>query len=239
MKRLYVSTRDGFSTAHFYNQKQWNSNTNDTEFGLCYSEYGHGHNYSLDVTFSVLRSIAVNVSEYEKILKKVKSLITVILRDFDHRHLNFTHPDFTSNERISTTEVLTEVIYSSLEKIWDDPNTDLKPDPPYWSGVTLHGVQVWETGLLAAVTEKSFVCLARPILSWSTAKIHHAIRLTSGESRSLEITLPTSLALKVDNYLKSMANKTSSLEALCCAIQEHFQQPIFMKTKSDYFLLAE
>lgn len=229
MKRLYASMRGVFSTAHFYHQKQWDSKTNEAEFGLCFSDHGHGHNYSLDVTFSLPRSIAVKKRDCDEVLRKVKSLIDLVLQDFDHRHLNFTHPAFKTNERISTTEVLSEVLEQSLLKLWQKPE---------FSMVQFHGVQVWETGLLAAATETSLVSLARPKEAWSTVKIHTSIRLASGESRSLAISLSPHFSSKAADFLKSADGQFHNLEALCCALQENVGQSILMNTKSDYFLFA-
>lgn len=229
MKHLYASMRGTFSTAHFYRQKQWDSKTNEAEFGLCFSDYGHGHNYSLDVTFSIPRLIAIKKHECDEALQKVKSSINSVLQEFDHRHLNFTHPAFKTNERISTTEVLSEVLEQSLLKLWQQPE---------FSIVKFRGVQVWETNLLAAATETSLVSLARPKEAWSTAKFHTSVRLSSGESRSLEITLSPLISIKAAEYLKSVDGQFHNLEALCCALQENFDEPILMNTKSDYFLFA-
>jgi len=244
MKRLYVSTRGTFSTAHFYNQKEWTAETNQAEFGLCFSEFGHGHNYSLDVTFSVPRAVATKEKQYSEILGTVKSLVAILLQDFDHRHLNFTHPAFTSNERISTTEVLSEVLEASLLKIWKQ----LSLKPSEWSTVKLLGLQVWETNLLAAATERSLVNFSRSNTTWTTTKIQQQIRLISGECRSLEIAFfdshhaanpPPMLPSRAAEYLKSVDGQFGNLEGLCCALQQNFKQPILLNTKSDYFLFAD
>ena len=145
MNRLYVSTRGYFSTAHFYKQKKWDDKTNAAEFGLCFSEFGHGHNYSVDLTFATPRHLAKNAGEYSKVLDSVNALVSTMLQDFDHRHLNFTHPAFNSSERISTTEIISEVLESSFKAQWERFNPTLKN----WSDVEFCGVQVWETHLLA------------------------------------------------------------------------------------------
>ncbi|MDX9731554.1 MAG: hypothetical protein RBT63_07270 [Bdellovibrionales bacterium] len=38
-----------FSTAHLYHQPSWSEEKNRAEFGACFSQYGHGHNYRLEV----------------------------------------------------------------------------------------------------------------------------------------------------------------------------------------------
>jgi 6-pyruvoyltetrahydropterin/6-carboxytetrahydropterin synthase len=243
MRRLYISTRGSFSTAHFYRQKKWDDKTNAAEFGLCFSEFGHGHNYSVDVTFSTARQLAVNASEYARVFDAVNALIGTVLQDFDHRHLNFTHPAFNSSERISTTEIISEVLESSIIEQWKRPNPALKN----WSYVEFCGVQVWETHLLAAATAKSLVCLPRSKGSWSAMKLQFPITLVSGESRSLDIAffasqkterLPPSLINDAASFLKNADGKFHSLESLCCAIQENLGHEVLLSTKSDYFLFA-
>jgi 6-pyruvoyltetrahydropterin/6-carboxytetrahydropterin synthase len=229
MKRLYASARGAFSAAHFYHQKQWDLKANEAEFGLCFSKYGHGHNYSLDVTYSVPYEIAVNEGEYDEVLQNIKSLIIVVLKDFDHHHLNFTHPAFNTNQRISTTEVLSEVIEKSILKLWQKSKL---------VSAKFHGVQVWETNLLAAATEKSILSLARAKPAWSSTKLHHSVRLSTGECISIEVTVPPPVSSKAADFLDSTDRQFVSLEALCCALQEHVDQPVLMSTKSDYFLLA-
>lgn len=243
MKRLYVSTRGFFSTAHFYKQKKWDDKTNAAEFGLCFSEFGHGHNYSVDVTFSTPRQLAGNTSEYSKVLDAVNALVGTVLQDFDHCHLNFTHPAFRTNERISTTEVISEVLESAFFAQWGRSNPALKN----WSDVEFCGVQVWETHLLAAATTKSLVCLARAKGPWSAMKLQFPITLATGESRSLDIAffasrkedgLPPSLFADAANFLKKADRQFPSLESLCCAIQENLGHEVLLSTKSDYFLFA-
>ncbi|MBN8541727.1 MAG: 6-carboxytetrahydropterin synthase [Deltaproteobacteria bacterium] len=243
MKRLYVSTRGFFSTAHFYKQKNWDTETNAKEFGLCFSEFGHGHNYSLDITFAVPRRIAKIETTYSQILRGVNSIAGVVLQDFDHRHLNFTHPDFISGERISTTEVITKVLESSISKQWAAKQWALE----HWLEVEFLGVQVWETHLLAASTQKSLICVSRSEETWTALKIQHPIVLNSGESRSLAIAFfespkregrSSSLFIDAEKFLKNADGRFSSLENLCCALQENFGHDVLLSTKSDYFLFA-
>ena len=243
MKRLYVSTRGSFSTAHFYKQKKWDDKTNAAEFGLCFSEFGHGHNYSVDVTFTTSRQLAGNANEYAKALEAVNALVGTVLQEFDHRHLNFTHPAFRTSERISTTEVISEVLESAFVAQWKRPNPALKN----WSDVEFCGVQVWETHLLAAATAKSLVCLPRSKGPWSAMKLQFPITLVTGESRSLDIALfnsrkkealPPSLFNDAANFLKNADGKFHNLESLCCAIQENLGHEVLLSTKSDYFLFA-
>ena len=94
-----------FSAAHFYNQPQWTPQKNQEEFGRCYTEYGHGHNYRLRAEFLETSDLALE--DFRKILNSVVSVI-------DHEHLNFVVPEFQN--KIPTTEVILEYISEKLKK---------------------------------------------------------------------------------------------------------------------------
>lgn len=80
-----------FSAAHFYNQPNWSEQTNRQTFGACYSQYGHGHNYTL--------LIETNPEVGQTELKKCADQVH---QKLDHRHLNFDIPEFKT--RVPTTE---------------------------------------------------------------------------------------------------------------------------------------
>lgn len=91
-----LSLRSSFSAAHFYNQPQWSEEKNREQFGLCYSQYGHGHDYVLEVTF---------IGEQEDLLRnreRKQRIVTDLTSELDHRHLNFMIPEFV--ETVPTTE---------------------------------------------------------------------------------------------------------------------------------------
>ena len=48
---MILTLQRSFSSAHFYNQPAWSKEQNEKTFGACYTEYGHGHNYTLQVSF--------------------------------------------------------------------------------------------------------------------------------------------------------------------------------------------
>lgn len=107
MKKITVLSTE-FSCAHFYAQTKWTNKKNKKEFGLCFSDYGHGHNYSLELHIN---------SEYSKkfqvVLKKISSYL-------DHKHLNYDLPYF--HKIIPTTENIAVFI---LDKIEDKYKKDL------------------------------------------------------------------------------------------------------------------
>lgn len=87
-----------FSSAHRYFQPKWSPKQNQEVFGRCFSEYGHGHNYILEVGFKVEPE---NVSRHKE---KMQAFIDDLTRALDHEHLNFAIPEFKTV--IPTTENL-------------------------------------------------------------------------------------------------------------------------------------
>lgn len=92
---LRISTQ--WSSAHFYKQPAWSTDKNQSVFGKCYSEFGHGHDYKLEAEFEILN-------------EQTQALLTQILKDLhetlDHHHLNFVIPEFKT--KIPTTENLAQ-----------------------------------------------------------------------------------------------------------------------------------
>jgi 6-pyruvoyltetrahydropterin/6-carboxytetrahydropterin synthase len=95
MLNNFVGRQFKFSAGHLYKQTQWSVEKNRDEFGKCYSQFGHGHNYILDVK---LRFSEKDFTEIDKSFAE----ISLILADLDHRHLNFEVSEFS--ELVPTTE---------------------------------------------------------------------------------------------------------------------------------------
>lgn len=91
-----------FSSAHFYNQPSWTNEKNQSEFGLCYSKNGHGHNYKLVV------EAQGDVSYLRAEIQKVVNLV-------DHKHLNFDVEYFKT--KIPTSEVIVQFFEVKLEHL--------------------------------------------------------------------------------------------------------------------------
>lgn len=93
---MILTLKQSFSSAHFYNQPQWSSEENLKHFGKCFSEFGHGHNYVLQVGFHVQASqLTEKKVQYQLLLEQLCYTI-------DHQHLNFKVPEFKT--QIPTTE---------------------------------------------------------------------------------------------------------------------------------------
>ena len=90
-----------FSSAHLYNQPLWSLDKNKAEFGLCFSEFGHGHNYKLEVTVA-------NVGDINKIKEQIQNVVNRL----DHKHLNFEITEFKN--QIPTSEVIVQYFEKKL-----------------------------------------------------------------------------------------------------------------------------
>lgn len=93
---MILSLKSPFSSAHFYAQELWDEAYNRETFGPCYTPYGHGHNYVLEVGFHIESdSVMQQKVYYAQLLKKLTDRL-------DHEHLNFVIPEF--RVKVPTTE---------------------------------------------------------------------------------------------------------------------------------------
>lgn len=104
MTKTTLVTSD-FSAAHLYKQKKWSEVENKAHFGKCFSVYGHGHNYQLEVGFLNSRTL---VSELKLRVKEATETL-------DHQHLNFTIPEFLN--QIPTTENIAIYLLKKLHEL--------------------------------------------------------------------------------------------------------------------------
>lgn len=98
-----------FSAAHFYHQPKWDSKTNQKNFGKCYSPYGHGHNYKLQLEFSIQ-----NPKDLLNEQLQIQTLVNKLCETLDHKHLNQEIDFFKSN--IPTTENIAVYLLDNLKK---------------------------------------------------------------------------------------------------------------------------
>ena len=79
-----------FSCAHFYKQIAMSDSENLKIFGKCFTEYGHGHNYKLQVGFKGEAN------------ENLEQIVKGVVQKIDHEHLNFVIDEFKTT--IPTTE---------------------------------------------------------------------------------------------------------------------------------------
>ena len=101
-----ASRRFDFSASHRYWRDEWSQQENERVFGKCTSPYGHGHNYTLDVT---IRGTPDPATGMIMNMVDLKVLVNEVLDAFDHKHLNEDTPYFKA--LIPTTENIVRVLW--------------------------------------------------------------------------------------------------------------------------------
>lgn len=106
---LSATRRFEFSAAHRYWRDDWSPEENERVFGKCANPYGHGHNYTLDVTITgdldPRTGMVMNMTD-------LKAIVNEVLEEFDHRHLNEDMPYFKT--ALPTTENIVRVLWGLI-----------------------------------------------------------------------------------------------------------------------------
>ena len=124
-----LTKRVTFAASHRYWNPRWSAEKNLQVFGKCTSPYGHGHNYTLEVT---LRGEPDPETGMIINLYDLAPIINDVLKDFDHKYLNEDNPYF--KELVPTTENIARVLWELLEKKLEQRD-----------GCTLQRVRLYET----------------------------------------------------------------------------------------------
>jgi 6-pyruvoyltetrahydropterin/6-carboxytetrahydropterin synthase len=99
--KAYLSRRYHFSASHRLHSDAYDAARNYEVYGKCNNPHGHGHNYTVQVTYSgqvdPVTGMVCNLGDLDAFAK------TNLLDRFDHINLN-TLPCFAN--RVSTTENL-------------------------------------------------------------------------------------------------------------------------------------
>jgi 6-pyruvoyltetrahydropterin/6-carboxytetrahydropterin synthase len=104
--KAHLSRRYHFSASHRLHTEAYDSEQNAAVFGKCNNPFGHGHNYTVQVTLSgqvdPATGMVCNLAELDAFAQ------TNLLARFDHTNLNAL--DYFAN-KVSTTENLSIEIY--------------------------------------------------------------------------------------------------------------------------------
>jgi 6-pyruvoyltetrahydropterin/6-carboxytetrahydropterin synthase len=107
---IFVTRRETFSASHRLNNDNLSGEENKRIYGKCNNDYGHGHNYKLEV---VVTGEVDQKTGYIIDIKLLKKLIKEnIIDKVDHHHLNFD-VDFMKGI-IPTTENFAVAIWNEL-----------------------------------------------------------------------------------------------------------------------------
>jgi len=109
--KAYLTRRYLLSASHRLHSDAMSDEENSATYGKCNNPYGHGHNYTLEVTVSgqvdPRTGMVCNLVDLDGFVARE------ILERFDHQNLN-TLPEFS--DRVPTTENLCIAIYDILQR---------------------------------------------------------------------------------------------------------------------------
>jgi 6-pyruvoyltetrahydropterin/6-carboxytetrahydropterin synthase len=109
--KAYLTRRYMFSASHRLHSEAMSEAENVATYGKCNNPYGHGHNYTLEVTVSgpvdQSTGMVCNLTDLDEYVHDK------ILERFDHENLN-TLAEFSGT--VPTTENLCIVIYDILQR---------------------------------------------------------------------------------------------------------------------------
>jgi len=109
--RAYLTRRYRFSASHRLQSAAMSAQENQTVYGKCNNPYGHGHNYTLEVTVAgavdAITGMVCNIVDLDAFVNER------ILERFGHENLN-TLPEFQNT--VPTTENLCVELYETLER---------------------------------------------------------------------------------------------------------------------------
>jgi 6-pyruvoyltetrahydropterin/6-carboxytetrahydropterin synthase len=109
--KAYLTRRYMFSASHRLHSDAMSDAENITTYGKCNNPYGHGHNYTLEVTVSgpvdAATGMVCNLTDLDGFVRDE------ILERFDHQNLN-TLAEFGGV--VPTTENLCLVVYDILQR---------------------------------------------------------------------------------------------------------------------------
>ena len=110
---MKLTTRHRFSAAHRLDTPALSPEENRRLYGKCNNPFGHGHDYSVDVTVEG----AVNADGQVANRAQLDALVrNAVIARLDHKNLNTDLPEFAS--AVPTTENLATVIRESLQRQW-------------------------------------------------------------------------------------------------------------------------
>jgi 6-pyruvoyltetrahydropterin/6-carboxytetrahydropterin synthase len=117
--KAYLTRRYWFSASHRLNSADMSTEENQTVYGKCNNPYGHGHNYSLEVTVSgrvdPRTGMICNLVDLDNFVNEK------ILERFGHQNLNMLE-EFQGT--VPTTENLCVEVFEILERDFHHAQVD-------------------------------------------------------------------------------------------------------------------
>ena len=112
--KVSLTRRYRFAASHRLHTPRLSESENQRVYGKCSNPYGHGHNYSVEVTVSgpidPATGMIANLAQLDPYVE------TRILEAFDQKYLNKQVPEFAPEKSlVPTTENLCRVIFQRLK----------------------------------------------------------------------------------------------------------------------------
>jgi len=108
--KISVSRRYRFAASHRLHNPKLSAEENQRLYGKCNNPYGHGHNYTVEVTLTgpvdPATGMIANLGELDPFVERE------VIEAFDHKYLNEEVPEFQKS--VPTTENLTREIFRRL-----------------------------------------------------------------------------------------------------------------------------
>jgi 6-pyruvoyltetrahydropterin/6-carboxytetrahydropterin synthase len=111
---MQVTSRYHFSAAHKLDSPAMTPEENRALYGKCNNPYGHGHDYTLEVTVEGPQDAAglvVNRVQLDRLVHEA------VVSKLDHKYLNQDVEEFRT--LIPTTENVVDVIREDLRRAWN------------------------------------------------------------------------------------------------------------------------
>jgi 6-pyruvoyltetrahydropterin/6-carboxytetrahydropterin synthase len=109
-----LTRRVNFSAAHRYHRPEWSAERNREVFGACNNPFGHGHNYTLEVTVRAevdpLTGFSVDLGALDELLRHE------VTERLDHQHVNHAIQEFGDGGLTPTTENILVWLWPRLER---------------------------------------------------------------------------------------------------------------------------
>jgi 6-pyruvoyltetrahydropterin/6-carboxytetrahydropterin synthase len=109
--KAHLTRRYMFSASHRLHSEEMSAEDNRATYGKCNNPYGHGHNYTVEITVSGAideqTGMVCNLVDLDGFVREQ------VLEHFDHQNLNLL-PEFAT--KVPTTENLCISIYQIVKR---------------------------------------------------------------------------------------------------------------------------
>lgn len=114
MQWATLTRRVTFSAAHRYYRPDWSEAENRRVFGACANPFGHGHNYTLEVS---VRGVIDDATGFSVDLGALDTLLQrEVVHRLDHQHINHAVDVFAEGGRVPTCENILAWVWPRLEE---------------------------------------------------------------------------------------------------------------------------